>query len=308
MREVPVSRWRRLRRRLYWLLLLAVLAAAQRLPLGAVRGLGRTLARLAARLRPREMARARSNLARAFPERDPQARERLLAESVVRLGENLADTLAAPRILAGGLPVVAAGSSPVAAVAELAAAGRGVFLLTGHLGCWELLGGWLARELDAAGLGPLGVVTGTVRNPPVDRLLQERRRALGLRVLPREQGAAPLLRHLRGGGVAAVLLDQRTRAANRAAPFFGHPAPTPVGLARIALRDGVPILPVAIARRADGRGHAVVHLAPLAVAGRDEDALLADCNAALERLIRRNPAEWVWFHRRWEDGESEVTG
>lgn len=308
MSETPVPRWRRARRRLYWLLLLAVLGVARWAPIGVGRAVGRGLARLAVRLRKREAARARANLARAFPERDAEDRERLLSESVTRLGENLADALAAPRILAGALPVVEDGPSVVAQVAELSMPGRGVFLLTGHLGCWELLGGWLARELSAAGLGPLAVVTGTVRNPPVDRLLQERRRSLGMRVLPREAGAAPLLRHLRGGGVAAVLLDQRTRASNRPVPFFGHPAPTPVGLARIALRKRVPILPVAMARRTEGPGHTVLHLPPLDSAGVDETSLLVAANGALEEFVRRNPAEWVWFHRRWADVDTEVMG
>jgi len=306
MSKAAVPRWRLIRRRFYWLLLLGALGFARWLPNRPGRALGRSLARLAARLRPRELARARRNLALAFPELDTAARESLLAASVVRLGENLVDILAVPRILAGALPVVEEGPSVVAAVAALAAEGRGVLLLTGHLGCWELMGGWLARELAAVGVGPLGVVTGTVRNPPIDRLLQDRRRQLGMRVLPREEGAAPLLRLLRAGGVAAVLLDQRTRASNLAVPFFGRPAPTPVGLARIALRGRIPILPVAIARQEDGPGHRVVHLPPLAVAGRSEADLLADCNGALEELIRRNPAEWVWFHRRWADSPAET--
>ncbi|MCP4571907.1 MAG: lysophospholipid acyltransferase family protein [bacterium] len=305
MSEAEVPRWRRIRRRLYWLLLLGVLGLVGLLPVRAGRALGRGLARLAVRLRPRETARARRNLTLAFPEVDEPARKRLLAASVVRLGENLADTLAAHRILAGALPVDEAGPSVIAEIARLAEPGRGVFLLTGHLGCWELLGGWLARELAAARLGPLGVVTGTVRNPPVDRLLQGRRRALGMCALPREAGAAPLLRHLGAGRVAAVLLDQRTRASNRDVPFFGRPAPTPVGLARIALRRRIPVLPVAIARHPEGPGHRVVHLQPLAVDGRSEDDLLAGCNAALEELIRRNPAEWVWFHRRWDHEETD---
>lgn len=306
MTEAAVPRWRRVRRRLYWLLLLGVRDLAGLLPIRGGRALGRALARLAVRARPRETARARRNLVLAFPERDAAAHERLLAASTVRLGENLADTLAAPRILAGAVPVVETGPPVVAEIGRLAAAGRGVFLLTGHLGCWELLGGWLARKLAEAGLGPLGVVTGTVRNPPVDRLLQDRRRDLGLRVLPREAGAAPLLRHLRAGGVAAVLLDQHTHARNRDVPFFGRPAPTPVGLARIALRNDVPVLPVAIARQEEGSGHRVLHLPPLVVTGQGEDELLAACNGALEEMIRRNPAEWVWFHRRWAEERPET--
>jgi KDO2-lipid IV(A) lauroyltransferase len=147
------------------------------------------------------------------------------------------------------------------------------------------------------------VVTGRVHNPAVDRLLQDRRRELGLVPLPRDGGARPLLRHLGAGGVAAVLLDQNVAARTEVVPFFGRPAPTPAGLAVLALRRGIPVLPVALAR--DGRGgHLVRHLAPLVVpagpAGDEEvRAFLTRCNARLERLIRRNPAEWVWFHDRW---------
>ena len=114
-----------------------------------------------------------------------------------------------------------------------------------------------------------------------------------------------MLRHLNRGGVAAVLLDQNTGVQNIAVPFFGRPAPTPAGFARIALRYGIPVLPVAIARR--GAGHVVRCLEPLwpqDADGRTDPLLLAEflgrCNDALERLIRRNPAEWVWFHRRWD--------
>jgi KDO2-lipid IV(A) lauroyltransferase len=190
-------------------------------------------------------------------------------------------------------------------LAELAAQGRGVFILTGHLGCWELLGAWLARELRLRGLGGLGVVTGTVHNPPVDRLLQQRRGRLGMTVLPREAGAGPLLRYLRSGGVVAVLQDQNTRTRNLDIPFFGVPAPTPVGLARLALRYDIPVLPVVIARDQRTGRHQVVHLPPLEFRKRgsqDDDVrdFLALCNSRLELLIRRNPAEWVWFHRRWK--------
>jgi KDO2-lipid IV(A) lauroyltransferase len=105
-----------------------------------------------------------------------------------------------------------------------------------------------------------------------------------------------------------VLLDQRTQVPSLDVPFFGRPAPTAAGPGRLALRHGIPVLPVAIARR--GRGHVVRHLAPLTpaadpAAARDDGqvaAFLAECNDCLEQLIRRNPAEWVWFHRRWDDG------
>ncbi len=305
MTAADVGLRRRLRRRAWWLLARILLGCAAALPAGAGRALGRGLGRAALRLRPGERARARRNLETAFPGLAAGERDALLEDSAAALGRNLWDTLAAPRLLRR--PDVLTqergpgGDLPLEVLARLRARGRGVFVLTGHLGCWELLGGWLAGRPEAAGEPPFAVVTGTIHNPAVDRLLQGRRRDLGLRVLPREQGAAPLLRHLRQGGVAGVLLDQATAAGNLAAPFFGRPAPTPAGLARIALRHGVPVLPLAVAWDPARHGHVLRHLRPLepAAGGGDAAAFLAECNGRLETFIRRNPAEWVWFHERW---------
>ena len=287
--------WRRWRRGYYHLVSLLLLGLARVAPPAAGRAACRGLARAALRLRPAEAARARANLAAAFPELDDAARGGLLAAAAAALGANLWDALTVPRAAARGFPEVA-DDGAIAAARGLLAEGRGLLILTGHIGCWELLGAYLA-----ANLGGLTVVTGTIHNPPVDRLVQRRRERLGLTPVAREGDLRPLLRALRRGGAAAVLLDQNTRVENRDVPFFGRPAPTPVGFARLALRTGAPVLPVAIGR--SGKGHGVMHLPPLRPAGgREPDAIysfLQDCNGALEELIRRRPAEWVWFHKRW---------
>ena len=105
-----------------------------------------------------------------------------------------------------------------------------------------------------------------------------------------------------------MLLDQNTRAHNVPVPFLGRPAPTAAGMARLALRLDLPVLPVAIARRGDG--HEVVHLPALrpgdfAGPAREAD-LLAACNEALGELVRRNPEEWMWFHDRWGDDDRDA--
>ena len=308
----PNSLWRRSRRRFYWLLAHIFIFLGRCLPISWGRRLGQGLAGWVPRLRPRDVAIASDNLLTAFPELDSAGRALLLRRSLKALGSNLFDMLAAPRLLArsNGVVCETVGESQsrglVEALTDLAGRNRGVLILTGHLGCWELLGAWLAREVPAAHLGPLGVVTGTIHNEPVDRLVQGRRLGLGMKVLPREEGVRPLLDHLRSGGVVAVLLDQNTRVQNLSVPFFGKPAPTAAGFAKIILQHGIPVLPVAIARQ--GEGHVVRHLEPILTEPRRERApepeavlkLLAECNLALEQLIRRNPAEWVWFHKRWD--------
>jgi KDO2-lipid IV(A) lauroyltransferase len=290
--------------------LLFVAAVAGRLPVEAGRRAGRGLARLAWRLRPRERRLATANLALAFPDLDGPGRERLLGQAVAAAGSNLFDTLATGRLLSLRGMVSDEpgpdGRTLVEVILAEAAAGRGVLVLSGHLGCWELMGAWLARGLAVAGGGPLHVVTATVRNPAVDRWLSRRRREVGLRLLPRSDGVAPVLRSLRAGGVVAVLVDQNTGADSAAVPFFGRPAPTPTGAARLAVSLDVPVVVATIARTADGRRHLVRH-GPVwrADPARPRDEQIAAClqwtNAQIEERVRRNPAEWVWYHRRWDD-------
>ena len=107
------------------------------------------------------------------------------------------------------------------------------------------------------------------------------------------------------GGIVAVLQDQYTRVQNLEVPFFGEPAPTPVGLARLALRYGIPVVPVAMAWDPESERHRVLSENPLEfkVTGQTDDdvvAVLSLCSLELENFIRRNPAEWVLFHNRWK--------
>ncbi len=280
-------------------------------PLSWGRGTCAALGRLALRVRGPERRLALANIARALPQLRRRERETLLRNAAAHLGLNLFQTLAAPRLLRNRHTVIedfpaGADSNTIGdRLVELAAAGRGVFVLTGHIGCWELTGGWLAQTMRARGLGPLGVVTGTIHNPAVDRLLQSRRRLLGMHVLPRGAGAVPLVRFLRRGGVVGVLQDQRTQVRNLAVPFFGEPAPTPLGLAALALKYDIPVLPVVGIWDESRQVQVMSHLPPIwpaEFAPHDQLGLLTRCNAALETFIRRNPEQWVWFHRRWDSG------
>ncbi len=295
----PLPAWRRARRRAYWLLLAGLLAVADRLPLAVGRWKCRVLAQVARVVRPREMACARHNLTLAYPGRRPREVDELLKATALAAGDNLFHALAAGRLL-DRATFTERGPSDLSlarTVAALQKQGVGVFFLTGHIGSWELLGAYAARQFDRDGLGRLGVVTGTLRNPPIDRLVQDRRRKLGMVPLPREEGLRPVLKHLDHEGLVAFLLDQNTRTRNLDVPFFGRPAPTPVAMAQLAVKRGIPVLPLAMIPEAGG--FTIHWLAPLVPQAEELGEFLVRCNAALEELIRRNPAQWVWFHERW---------
>lgn len=313
--------WRRIRRRAYWLLLIILLNLAGFLPITVGRKLGIRFARFSLKFRRRDRALALKNISLAYPDMDAHDRNRLLTESVDALGSNFFDILIGGKLVGSDQWVrdeadfCSDQESVVETLSQLMAEGKGVLILSGHLGCWELSGGALARLWQERFSKPLdlSVVTGTVHNPAVNRIVSDRRRQFGVKILPRQEGIKPLLAALDRGAVVAVLLDQNAAIQNVPVPFFGHPAPTASGFARVALKRGLPVLPVVMARR--DQGHIIRHLpaldarkylGPAGERGLQQQVnFLSACNHQLEILISRNPKEWVWFHDRWESASQE---
>jgi KDO2-lipid IV(A) lauroyltransferase len=172
-------------------------------------------------------------------------------------------------------------------------AGRGVLIVTGHCGNWELL----AAAINCRGLG-MRVVARALDEPELQDLLVAFRRRFGSESIERGRpGAArELLRALREGALG-MLIDQDTRVDGVWVPFFGRPAYTPVGAAKVALRPGVAAVPTFIERRPDGT-HLARFLPPLDLPP-DETEATAAMTRAIEAQIRRRPEQWVWMHRRW---------
>lgn len=267
--------------------------AFRALPWFAAQALGRGLGRLGWAFSRRDRSRALEHLALAFPEAAPAERERLARASFVHLGATLGEVLWLFTRSCGAVSrqVSITGLEPVAA---LRAAGRPILFVTGHCGNWELLAAaWSCR------FGPVTVVARGLDEAPLQRLLAGFRGRFGIRTVERgEAGAArELLRTLRGGGALAMLIDQDTRVEGVWVPFFGRPAYTPVGAARLALRRDVAVVPVFDERLPDGSHRARLE-APLELPD-DETEATALMTRAIEAQVRRVPEQWVWMHRRW---------
>jgi KDO2-lipid IV(A) lauroyltransferase len=180
--------------------------------------------------------------------------------------------------------------------------GGGAICLTGHVGSWELL-----VALMTAHDIPIAVIQRPRDNPLLDRLVADLRDKTGAEMLPRGSAARAALRGLRSGKVVAMTLDQNApRREGVFVPFFGRPACTRDGPARIAMRTGAPVFPVFIERIGGGARHHVRVLSPLELLpeGSDPEAALVEnvarMTATIEAAIRRNPEEWIWTHRRWK--------
>jgi KDO2-lipid IV(A) lauroyltransferase len=185
----------------------------------------------------------------------------------------------------------------VAGWEEVLAARRGdrpLLILTGHCGNWELL----AALINCRGLG-MAVVARPLEEPPLQALLAGLRSRFGTATIERgsEGAARAILGRLRRGGVLGMLIDQDTKVDGVWVPFFGREAFTPVGPAKIALRQGAAVVPAFIERLPDGRHLARFH--PAMELPDDPRQATAAMTRAVEAQIRARPEQWVWMHRRW---------
>jgi KDO2-lipid IV(A) lauroyltransferase len=183
---------------------------------------------------------------------------------------------------------------------ERAVAGeRGLMIVTGHLGNWELGGSYLA----ARGL-PLEVVARRMENPLFVRYLNETRRRIGMTVIHDADAVRRVPRAIRERHAVAFLIDQgAVGLASTWVPFFGRDAKTPRGPAVFALRLGAPLLFACALRQPSGRF--VIHFEDVPVErtgtlDADVDRIVAAYTATLERWVRRAPEQYFWQHRRWK--------
>lgn len=177
--------------------------------------------------------------------------------------------------------------------------GKGVIIVAGHLGNWELSGAYLAaRGVD------LEAVTRRQENPLFDAYLSRTRLRLGMKPIYDGDAVRRVPRALRNKAAVAFVMDQGAAGlASTWVPFFGRQAKTPRGAATFALRLGSPIVFIVALRKPDGRFTVHFEEVPVRETGdknADVDRIVADCTRVLERWVRRAPEQYFWHHRRWK--------
>jgi KDO2-lipid IV(A) lauroyltransferase len=180
------------------------------------------------------------------------------------------------------------------------AAGRGVLIVTGHFGNWERIAVWLSTHGY-----PLSVVARDTGDPGLDGLVKSLRGGPGTRVIARGDAARPILERLRKNELIGILPDQN--AQEIFVPFFGKPAGTVLGPGVIAERTGCAVVPTWCARTGPGRYRMFFEPPLLPEPGCQQrgEGMTRAINAALERVIRRYPDQWLWFHDRWRSARRQ---
>ena len=178
--------------------------------------------------------------------------------------------------------------------------GKGCVGVTGHLGNWELLGYWAKKVIPT-------YVGAAIARRPESALLQlaaERaRQKYGLESIWQDESMRRSLRLLHAGKMVATVPDQDVRSITGIfVPFFGKDAHTPTGPAALARISGCPIVIVVAKRKAYGiEIRPVKVIAPDPALPRKEDIarMTRLWSESLEAEIRKQPSDWMWFHRRW---------
>ena len=184
------------------------------------------------------------------------------------------------------------------------AAGNGIVFMTPHLGCFEVTAQYYAN--NAAAGAPLTVLYRPPRKRSLAPLIEGRRARGNLMLAPADlSGVKRLFRALKRGEAIGMLPDQvPSRGEGVWAPFFGKHAYTMTLPARLQRQTGAALLLAHGERLADGEGW-IVHFSTIDEPLSDDPVTAAtQINAALERLIRDNPEQYLWGYNRYKTPRS----
>ncbi|MCA6071557.1 MAG: lysophospholipid acyltransferase family protein [Endomicrobium sp.] len=184
--------------------------------------------------------------------------------------------------------------------------GKGLVLLSAHFGNWELSALAFAKKYTVA------LIVAKQSNDFVDMMINSFRNKKGFNVIDFQRddkmSFRRIVRALRKNQVLAILGDQDAGRQGIFLPFFGRLASTPKGPAFFAIRAGSPIITAFGVRQKDGSMKMKVEEIPMPNTGNEEkdiEIINSTYNNRLEKVIRENPDQWFWFHRRWNTLSNE---
>jgi Kdo2-lipid IVA lauroyltransferase/acyltransferase len=179
--------------------------------------------------------------------------------------------------------------------------GRGVLVLTGHIGAWEL-----SSYAHALYGYPLHYMARPIDNARVDALVNRYRRASGNRPIFKNESARAMLKILKDGGTIGILADQNTLPAEGVfVDFFGVTACTTAGIARVALHTDAAVVPGYAVWDEELckyrlRFEPIVELTRTGDTERDVVENTQRFMKVIEGIVRKYPEQWVWVHARWK--------
>lgn len=270
-------------------------------PIEANLSTGAAIGRIVCRINRKRHDRAMDHVRWCFPDRSDAEVRRIVERSFEHMIQLfLVDSVATPRrVSADGWPRFVE-LSDLSEVIDLLLHGRGMVMLTGHCGNWELM----ACLLAALGY-PVHALARPLDNPLINRWLLGIREARGTRIITK-WGAIPLVQEVvRRGGRAAFIADQNAGDRGLFVPFFGRLASSYKSIALLAIRYRAPVVVGGAFRIAHGFQYRLTWsdiIQPQDWESQDDPIfyITARYNRAIEGMIREYPEQYLWVHRRWK--------
>jgi len=177
--------------------------------------------------------------------------------------------------------------------------GKGVLVLTAHFGNWELL-----TVIGKLIKFTINIVVRPLDFKPMDQFIFNLRTRFGGKIIPKERSIHTIIRSLHRGEIVVLLMDQNVDWYEGVfVDFMGHRACTSKGLALLALKTGVPVIPVFMIREKSGfRAEFGPEIVTVKTGDRQKDIEnnTQEYNKVMENCIRRYPDQWFWVHQRWK--------
>jgi len=252
-------------------------------------------------LRPKMRQTAEFNLRLAFPEWTDEQRRDVLGKMTRYLGWMTVEFARFPKYTKGNIESVVALDGHENFLAGQRR-GKGVLYLTGHIGAWEL-----SSHAHALYGFPLHYMARPLDNKRLDEMVNRYRGRSGNRPIFKNESARLMLRVLKDAGTVGILADQNTMPEEGVwVDFFGTPACTTTGIARVALHTDAAVVPgYAIwdegLKKYRLRFEPAVELLRTGDMERDVVENTARFAKVIEGIIRKYPEQWVWIHARWKN-------
>lgn len=191
---------------------------------------------------------------------------------------------------------------------EALAKGKGLIMLGGHFGNWELI----ALSIGLLSGHPLTIIVKEQRNKFVDRYMNSARTIFGNKVVSMDKAPREILHELHENGVVAMLADQSGPQEGLFARYFHRPAATHKGPALFSLRTGAPIIMAFLIREKNGRYRIeLTDVNTNGLNGTDDEKIreLTQRHVTLlENYVTRYPDHWLWMHKRWKHTDKAPAG
>ena len=289
-----------MRFRLEYALAWCVVRTIGALPRSLARAVGITVGQIVYLLHGKLRRVGMRNLGMAFPEKSVRERRRIVRGVFTSLGRQLAEVCLFPRYTAENITqvVIYDGFENFQRASDR---GKGVLFLTGHLGGWELSA--FAHALYGH---PLRFVMRPLDNPYLDRLVRDYRTMHGNIPILKDDPVRELLRAMKEGATVGILMDTNMMPPQGIfVDFFGIPACTANGLARIALRTDAAVIPGftiwdEVLGKYRLRFDPAVELVRTGDLEADIQANTQKFTKIVEEYVRKYPEQWLWVHRRWK--------